>query len=180
MSRSAKTSGLLDEVLGYFNVAGAVIHDIRTGRVNRHWRIVSDGSEFALRRYAGLRSASAIAYEHDVLDHLLAKNWPVAVPIRNRAGLTVTEIGNDRYALFPLLPGKPAPYSSSSHLRRKGRLLARLDDDMASWQAPGQREGFGRVWELDTYVRAQCQFETFNELLVAFQREHPELARGVR
>jgi len=51
---------------------------------------------------------------------------------------------------------------------------------MALWEAPGQRAGFGRVWETDVYIRAWTDYPTFNELLTTLGVEHPELARAIR
>lgn len=62
----------------------------------------------------------------------------------------------------------------------KGRLLARLHQELATWEAPGQRDGFGRVWELDVFIGAHTQFDTFNELLMALGQTHTDLARAIR
>lgn len=177
---SAQTAALLREVLTHFGLSGAEVRDIRSGGVNRHWRVETGGAAFALRRYHPRRTPAAIQYEHDVLRHLAGEAWPVAVPMADGDGRTLVEAAGGRYALFPLLPGRKAPYHNPRYARLKGRLLARLHQDMATWEAPGQRQGFGRVWELDVYVGAHSSFATFNELLMAFGQHYPELARAVR
>lgn len=177
---SAQTIETLQTVLERFDVAAAAIRDIRTGRVNKHWRVTSPGGAFVVRRYHESRTPGAIGYEHDVLRHLIERDWPVAAAIEAASGETTVDVDGRRYALFPLLPGRPAPYPSLRYTRLKGRLLARLHGDLASFEAPGQREGFGRLWELDIFVRAQSPFATFNELLMAFGQEHPEQARVIR
>jgi homoserine kinase type II len=171
----------LGAVLDRFGVTDASIRDIRTGRVNKHWRVETDAETYVLRRYNERRSVSAIQYEHEVLRHLAGKGWPVAtaLPAGGRSDMAV-EIGGRHYALFRLLPGRPAPYTSPRYARLKGRLLARLHQDMATWEPPGERDGFGRVWELDIYVGAQTQFDTFNELLMAFGQTYTDLARVIR
>jgi homoserine kinase type II len=178
---SAQTLETLGAVLGRFGVTDPSIRDIRTGRVNKHWRVETDAGTHVLRRYNERRSASAIHYEHEVLRHLAGKGWPVAtaLPAAGRSD-TAVEIGGRHYALFRLLPGWPAPYTNPRYARLKGRLLARLHQDMATWEPPGQRDGFGRVWELDVYVGAQTQFDTFNELLMAFGQAYTDLARVIR
>jgi len=178
---SAQTLETLGAVLDRFGVIAASIRDIRSGRVNKHWRVETDAETYVLRRYNEWRSASAIHYEHDVLRHLAGKGWPVAaaLPAAGRSD-TVVEAGGRHYAFFRLLPGRPAPYSSPRYARLKGRLLARLHQDMATWQPPGQRDGFGRVWELDVFVGAVTRFDTFNELLMAFGQTYADLARVIR
>ncbi len=177
---SAEMVAALDAVLAEFAIAGATIRDIRTGRVNRHWRIETAAETFVLRRYHERRSAAAIQYEHDVLRHLVGRGWPVAPPIPAGEGSsTIVGSGGRHYSLFPLLPGRPSP-QNPRYARLRGRLLARLHQDMAAWDAPGQRDGFGRVWELDVYVAAQCRFASFNELLFSFGQTYTELARAIR
>jgi homoserine kinase type II len=178
---SAQTLETLGAVLDRFGVTDAPIRDIRSGRVNKHWRVETSAETYVLRRYNERRSAAAIQYEHEVLRHLAGKGWPVAtaLPAGGRSA-TAVEIGGRHYAFFRLLPGRPAPYTSPRYARLKGRLLARLHQDMATWEPPGQRDGFGRVWELDVYVGVQSRFDTFNELLMAFGQTYTDLARVIR
>jgi len=180
MVLSAETTALLDDVLMRFGVANASIHDIRSGRVNKHWRVETGDDTYALRRYTPQRSVSAVNYEHNILRHIDAHGWPVAAPLPSLEGTqTLAHVGGRMYSLFPFLTGSPAP-QNARYARAKGRLLARLHRDLASWEAPGQRDGFGRAWELDLYTAANCGFSTLNELLFAFGQEHAEIARVVR
>jgi Ser/Thr protein kinase RdoA (MazF antagonist) len=176
---SGRTIGLLRAVLARYNVAAPVIRDIRSGRVNKHWRVESSNAVYALRRYTSRRSPAAIRYEHDVLMHLAVRGWPVAAPLRSSDGTTFTKVDGRRYALFPFLAGRPAPYAHPMYLRSKGLLLAGLHDDLATLPAIGQRDGFDYYWNLDSYVRASG-FNTFDDLLAAFGREEPALASAVR
>jgi Ser/Thr protein kinase RdoA (MazF antagonist) len=50
---------------------------------------------------------------------------------------------------------------------------------MAAFALDGQREGFGRLWELDPVVQA-AGAASFNDLLARFGHEHSALAAGVR
>jgi hypothetical protein len=84
-----------------------------------------------------------------------------------------------QFALFPWLRGQPGPAHNVAHLRIKGRLLARLHRDMASYGATEQRPGFGRIWELDLPLQSS-RFATFNEMLREFGRDHTRLASAVR
>jgi homoserine kinase type II len=178
---SARTAEALASVLGQFGIRDASFHDIRTGRVNKHWRVESTAEAYVLRRYNKHRSLPAIQYEHAVLRHIAAKGWPVAPPLpATHRSDGLVEIDGGHYALFPLLPGSPSSHHSVPQARLKGQLLARLHEDLATWEPPGQREGFGRMWELDVFVAAQSRYATFNELLMAFGQEHTELARAIR
>lgn len=179
MTISQQTSGVLAEVLAAFDIKDAVVHDIRSGRVNKHWRIESGGATYALRRYTPQRSPQAIDYEHATLRHLEARSWPVAAPIAAHEGQAAVEVGGSRFALFPFLPGQPLP-NDERLAYLKGGLLARLHKDLGAWDAPGQRDGFGRGWELDIYTAANCEFATLNSLLFAFGQEHAEIARTLR
>lgn len=179
MALSAQTLALLDDVLARFGVANVTIHDIRTGRVNKHWRVEAGGQTYALRRYTPQRSLAAIQYEHDMLRHLDALSWPVAAPLPGVDSQTLAHVGGRLYSLFPFLSGRPSP-QTARYARLKGGLLARLHQDLASWEAPGQREGFGRVWELDVYAAANCEFASLSELLFAFGQQHADLARAMR
>ncbi len=176
---SSRTDETLRDVLARFDVNDASIRDIRTGRVNKHWRIGTASEEYVLRRYNAHRTHAAIAYEHDVLRYLAGKNWPVAAPLA-AGSKTIVEADGRLYALFRLLPGRPSPYVSDRYSRLKGRLLARLHEDLAGWEPPGQRETFGRVWELDVYVGAQSRYSSLNELLMAFGKEYTAHARAIR
>jgi Ser/Thr protein kinase RdoA (MazF antagonist) len=148
--------------------------------VNKHWHVRTADAQYVLRRYRIERSPAAIDYEHNAIGHAATKGWPVATAIKAMDGRRVVEVAGRRYSLFHRLPGRAAPYTNLDRSRLKGELLARLHRDMASWDAPGQREGYGTAWELDLPVRSLTQYATFNEMLRAFEREHPELARAIR
>jgi Ser/Thr protein kinase RdoA (MazF antagonist) len=178
MAPSKRDGITLADVLLAFGISNASIHDIRSGRVNKHWRAVGDES-YVLRRYSASRSHAAIRFEHDLLRHMKNRGWPVAVPLSIGSECTL-EYEGLRYALFPLLPGRPTATRTVPHSRFKGRLLARLHNDMASWEPYAQRDGFGRMWELDIFVRAASQYSTFNELLMTFGKSYKEHARAIR
>ena len=181
-------------MLLHFGISTADLHDIRSGRVNKHWRVEAGANRYALRRYNPHRSPDAIRYEHDVLRHMKRKGWPVAVPLGADDGMTIVSEDNSRYSLFPFLPGRPGPPHSPGYLRIKGGLLARLHGDLASLPSKGQRDGFGRLSDLDAYVpelssgqkNAQCSSKpgrspaTFDAVLDAYHAEQPRLAEQIR
>ena len=175
---AAATLVLLRAVLARYGLFPERISDIRTGRVNRHWRIAASGGDYVLRRYNRGRPVAAIRYEHRVLTHAAAKGWPVATPLHAGRDMTVVDHEGGRYALFPFLQGRPAAYGSRRRLRDKGRHLARLHGDLDECKALGQREGFGRLTDLDALVPAAAG-SSFDALLRRFGREHPNEAKVV-
>jgi homoserine kinase type II len=159
-----------------FGLEALDVARIPAGRMNRHWRFVGiDGRDYVLRRYTRERSGSAARLEHDVLGHLAARGWPVALPLESGDGETALPCGERLYAVFPLLVGEPAPPHNASRLRIQGRLLARLHRDLASFPMDGQRDGWGRIWEFDAGHET-----TFNAALDAFAVDHSQLAYAVR
>jgi len=166
------------DALAAFGVEPTSMTRIATGRMNEHWRVATGGAMYVLRRYTAERSAAAIKYEHDVIAHLAARAWPVASPIAAERHKPFVELRGRRYALFPLLRGEVGPMRDDDHLRRKGRLLARLHHDLATARSLGQRDGWGLIWELDH--ASGSEFTSFNEVLGAFERHHSELAAQIR
>lgn len=191
---AARTRQELQTVLEHFGIRAADLHDIRSGRVNKHWRVESGANRYALRRYNPHRSPDAIQYEHDVLRHMARKNWPVAVPLGAKDGSTIIIEDNSRYSLFPFLPGRSAPEHSQRYLRIKGGILARLHRDLALLPSTSQRDGFGRLTDLDAYVprfpasqknvqrsaKPGRSLATFDAVLDAYAQEQPRLAEQIR
>ena len=173
---AARTLDQLHEVLARFGVTDAEVHDIRTGRVNKHWRVEAEDRRFALRRYTHQRTPAAIDYEHDVLRHMERLDWPVAVPLPARDGAAKVSVGGRIYALFPYLAGRLAPRSAS--YGAKGALLARLHADLATYADAGPRDGIGRLTDLDAWVPA-TDGRDFDQVLADYAREQPRLAAGI-
>ena len=176
--RAASLAETLRQVLSAYGVEPEDIRDIRTGRINKHWRVVAGGRAYALRRYNAAATPRSIAYEHAMLAHLDARGWPVAAAIVSRQGDRIVERDERLFSLFPFLEGRPSPYNNVRYLRIKGRLLARLHTEMALAPIEGQRPGFGRVWELDRPDAPR--FPSFNDLLRAFGAEHRREAAVMR
>jgi Ser/Thr protein kinase RdoA (MazF antagonist) len=170
----------LREAMRVFGHEPGHIERIGSGRVNEHWQVAVPGGEpLVLRRYVESRSNTAIEYEHAALAYAQSKDWPVAAPIVMPAGGTLAQIGTERFALFPFLPGSAPPAGALAQRRIHGRLLARFTTDMARAPLEQQRDGFGRLWELDLFVQPAIE-DTFNGLLRRFGAEHAVLASAVR
>jgi Ser/Thr protein kinase RdoA (MazF antagonist) len=165
----------VDEALTAWGIQAVAVEPLRGGAVNEHWRIdTSLGGRWVLRRYAPRHVAASTQYEHDVLAFLALRDWPVAPPVSAEGIGTVVETEAGRWALFPFMPGAPAP-DDALFLQRKGALLALLHDDLDEWDAPGQRPGFGRVIELDIYLRPHG-FDSFEALIERYRRGDPARA----
>jgi Ser/Thr protein kinase RdoA (MazF antagonist) len=126
------------DALKHFGVVASSIRRVRRGR-NIHWIVRAGSERLVLRRYAPACSASEIAYEHAVLDHLQRRDWPVAAPIAGAwHGQSAT------WCVFPYLPGRsPTPRSTAGRRaehRARGRLLARLHADLGDLTWLGQRD----------------------------------------
>jgi Ser/Thr protein kinase RdoA (MazF antagonist) len=171
------TTDDLRAALARYRLTADAIAPLRGGAVNAHWRVRAGGRLYVLRRYHPRHDPAGIPYEHAVLGHVAARGWPVAAPHRAADGSTLVELGGRRYALFPFLPGRPAPGGQLLHT--KGALLARLHRALAGWRAPGQRPGFARVADLDTYV-TRGGFATLADLLRRVGDDDAPLADAVR
>lgn len=123
--------------------------------VNQHFRVETESGDLGvLRRYNSRHGAASTPYEHAVLRHLAGLGWPVAAPLPTLGAKYVVETDEGRWSLFPYLFGTPPPRNVPLFLQRKGVLLALVQRDLQSWECPGQREGFGRVTDLDTPLQA--------------------------
>ena len=152
------------------------------GAVNEHWRLETAEAPLVLRRYHRAHAAEATPYEHAVLRYLDGNGWPVAAPLSTPAGDTAVETAGGRWALFPFLPGAPLADSPRA-LQRMGALLALLHADLQEWpDAAGQRPTFGRVTDLDLYLRTRGE-TTVAGLLARLARVDAPRAdslRGIR
>ncbi len=179
MERVPPASDIEREAVRAFGCEALTIEPVERRGVNAHWFVEATNGRRVLRRYRASRSLAAIAFEHALLRHAAARGWPVAAPIEDAEGKSVVTLYGSHFSLFPFLRGEPAPHESLAQKRVTGRLLARLHRDMASFEHTGQRDGFGRAWELDVFVQA-AGGEGFNALLAAFSNDHPTLAWAVR
>jgi homoserine kinase type II len=172
------TGELAKLVSDAWGVTSSAVAEIAEGRMNSHWRVETTAGPFVLRRYTRLRLPESIPAEHTVLESAANAGWPVALPVIALDGERVVWANGALYSLFPFLRGESTPPDSLSHLRIKGRLLARLHNDIGgSLETP--RPGFGRAWELDVTLQAAGSI-SFNTALADFGKEQPDLAAGVR
>ena len=141
------------EALARWGVEPRYVETLRGGAANEHWRVEGGPRPFVLRRYHPRHTPEDVAYEHNVLDRLAGRSWPVAAPLPALEGGTLAVTAAGAWSLFPRLTGEPPP-SDPLSLQRKGAVLALLHADLAEIDPGEQRSGFGRVTELDPYVGA--------------------------
>lgn len=170
---------VLRAALAEYSLPVDTIEPLTGGAVNAHWKVAADGRIFALRRYRSRHHAAGIPYEHLVLAHMAARGWPVAAPLPAVDGRTLVEVDGQRFSLFPFLPGKPVYRGDAAFHEDKGRLLARLHRDLATVPITGQRPGFARVTDLDTWI-APDRFSTVAGLLTWVAGQDAPLANAIR
>lgn len=149
------------------------------GAVNEHWLIETAAGPLVLRRYHPAHSVAATPYEHAILRYLEGNGWPVAAPLATPAGKTLATAEAGHWSLFPFLTGAPLADSPRA-LQRIGALLALLHADLAAWPGGGeQRPTFGRVTDLDLYLKTRGR-TTVAELIDRFAQDDPERANSLR
>lgn len=168
-----------ENVLATFALIGIELRLIPEGAMNRHWRGETAAGPVVLRRYSSIRKLEGVRWEHRLVEHAAAKGWPVPLAFPAGEGETAIEVDGHVWSLHPFLDGTPPSATSVASRRIMGRLLGRLHHDLESFDDRSQRPSFGKVWELDVMVEP-AGAGTFNQLLVAFGKEHSELASRVR
>ncbi len=166
-------------VLQAFGLAGAEPHVLVGGTMNRHWLVAGVDQQVVLRQYHPSRERAAVEWEQSLVRHAGARGWPVALPRVARDGGSIVEHDGTVWAAAPFLDGEPRATDSVAMANIHGRLLGRLHRDFASFERTEQRPGFGKVWELDEWVRS-ADAGSFNDLLRAFGQDFPGLATEIR
>ncbi|HEX3592900.1 MAG TPA: phosphotransferase [Pseudonocardiaceae bacterium] len=134
------------------------------GRANQHWLVTAAGERLVLRRYqAG--PIGDVGYELTVLRRLAALGWPTPVAVAEPV-----EAAGRTWCLFQWLPGGPPPEPDA---RRRGRLLARLHQDLVTLADLGQRPGARRAEDV-------VADPALTEHLRAYERLYPREARILR
>lgn len=160
------------EALIHFGVEPTSIRRVRRGR-NTHWIVRASTERVVLRRYSDHCGRAEVSYELAVLRHMRGRGWPVHAPIgeplESSAGI---------WCLFPYLAGRsPTPRSAvGRHAEQvaRGRLLARLHDDLGALRPLGQRRGWLTTPE-GLYDRGGKR--PADEVLRDFARRDPDRGR---
>jgi Ser/Thr protein kinase RdoA (MazF antagonist) len=126
------------EALGLSATSVRVLTDQR----NAHWLVATPDGYLILRRFGRVRSVEEARYEARVIEFLSVRGWPVARPVADPQ-----EIDGHVWSAFEYLIGEP-PEATSATRRETGRLIARLQQDLADLVSLGQRPGWIRRDEI--------------------------------
>ena len=146
------------EALAHFGVVA--LNVLGGNSESRQWRVDGPTGLAVLRRYPP-ESFGDNGYELDVLRFLHDRGWPVPEPLSEPV-----LIGGSTWGLFSHLPGAPPPLEDSAARRARGRLLARLHDDMDDLVHLGQRVGCRTADEV-------LRDEALDQAVLAFERQSP-------
>jgi aminoglycoside phosphotransferase (APT) family kinase protein len=144
-----------------------LVRPLSGGSRNQYWLAHRPGEEaLVLRRYP--EPHPDIGYELEVVRRLDSLGWPVPTPLCDpvvRDGRT--------WGLFRWLSGAPRTSEDERAQRERGRLLARLHDDMDTLGDLGQRAG----WFVADEVVRDPRLHT---ALRAYEEVYPEDGRLLR
>jgi Ser/Thr protein kinase RdoA (MazF antagonist) len=96
-----------------------------------------------------------------------------------QAGRTLLEGDGRLWAAAPFLPGQPELEPDTENWRERGRLLARLHQDMAAFALGAQRPGFAPTAHLDSWF-GESRAASFEDAASALARHEPGLAAMLR
>ena len=115
------------------------------------WEIGANGERFLLRRFHSRLATDAIRYEHSVLAQLRARGLPVALPVPASGGATFVTAGGARWALYPIMEGRPVGKQDWMwRVPKAAETLALLHVALASFQPEGAPYAGWDAWTLDT------------------------------
>lgn len=138
----------------------AVERELPGASQNQHWLVRRNGGPAVLRRVAP-RSTQGLSYEFTVLDELDRRGWPVPIALTE-------PIVADGYTwvVYRWLSGSSPDREDRAGQRERGRLLARLHDDLTDLVGLGQRAG----WQMAQEVIAD---PALDDLLPNFEAAYP-------
>src|ERR1051325_7697599 len=88
---------------------------------------MEEGPHVVVKFYRpGRWSRATIQAEHDFLKALHHEDIPVVCPLTKESGVSIFEIRDVMFAIFPKRPGRLEPELTKEQLTRLGRFLARL------------------------------------------------------
>jgi Ser/Thr protein kinase RdoA (MazF antagonist) len=124
--------------------------------MNRHWLVTPhSGEPFVLGCHHPARSTEAIEWAQQLVRELADRGWPVPLPCAPR-GQALVSCDGFRWSAARYLPGASHESDDAQEFLQRGRVLARLNREMATLPARAQPPGAGGVADLDAYVRSMC------------------------
>ncbi|MFC4034234.1 phosphotransferase [Streptomyces polygonati] len=160
------------------------------GLLNRGWRVTTTGGRFFLKQYVAADTAepAVITRQHHATRRLARLGLPIAAPLPDDRGDTVTLAGGTGYALFPWIDGRHREGTdlSRAQSRRLGALLGRVHTGLARIQPPppaGRHlsadpdRTHAHIDQLLALVRAHRPYDAFDALAEHRLRERRALLR---
>src|SRR5579863_1913516 len=92
---------IVEHVLTQFGMAPSTVSKVPTSPMQSQrahvWQITTGERNYVLKRYHAWLLDDAIRYEHSILGHLKARQFPVAVPIPTTSGETWITLDGQRW-----------------------------------------------------------------------------------
>ena len=105
------------------------------GANNTMYGVRSAAGSFVLKRFDAADDGARLDYEHRLLGWLGARTLPFAVPVPRAArdGRTLVDYDQQRYALYPWLPGRQSDEHNLTQLRAFGAALGELHQVLVAY-----------------------------------------------
>jgi homoserine kinase type II len=168
-----------EPVLGAFGFDGATSTRFEHGVLNAHWLVERDAEKWVVGRHNPIKTRESVEWEQLLIGHAAREGWPVPVQLPTTDQQTSFKHDGAIWSAGKYLPGAWQETDTPAAMHIRGRLLARLHRDLASFGIEGQRPDTGKTWELDALI-APINAGSFNDLLRVFGQEYPELASLIR
>ncbi|GGT20688.1 phosphotransferase [Streptomyces purpureus] len=186
MPRSYAPSPPVPALLRRYADAGEPLscEPVTLGLLNRGYRLATTRGAYFLKHHLD-GDHEAIARQHRATQRLQSLGVPVAPPLEDTDGGTVTVIGGRCYALHPWVDGRhrDGAQLTTVESRRLGSLLGLVHTCLERVMEPGPRRRYESADPADTYgvidellgqVRARVPRDNFDELA-----EHRLLERRI-
>ncbi len=176
------TDRTLNRLLGRYRGAGAPVscEPVACGLLNHGYRLHTTRGRFFVKRYLDdpdrperrATHPATIARQHRATVRLGALGLPVAAPIGDGDGRTVSVIGGRPYALYPWVDGRHRAGSelTGEQCRRLGALLGRVHTALERVLPNG---GAGTPGAGQASARADETYACIEQLLGAARRHRP-------
>ncbi|MFF9346746.1 phosphotransferase [Streptomyces sp. NPDC014734] len=170
-----------------------VCRPVTQGLLNHGYRVSTTRGSYFLKHHldASTGDRATIVRQHRATQRLQSLGVPVAPPLQDAEGDTVTEIGGRCYALHPWIDGlhRAGAQLTTSESRRLGALLGTVHTGLeqvmgpatepsgppGGYLSPDPVDTFALIDELLTATRERCTRDSFDELAEHRLRERRAL-----
>jgi homoserine kinase type II len=171
------TGETLHALLRRYENAGSPLscEPVAEGLLNRGYRLATTRGRFFLKLYVDSATAdrTVIARQHRATQRLDALGLPVAPPLPDADGGTVTVLGGRCFALYPWVDGRHRDGAelTTGQSRRLGALLGLVHTRLEQVQPPQPPPAEGRPHHAS--ADPERTFELIDELLDQVRRHRP-------